>query len=105
MREYSQIGNWNLLLVGRGILTGIAAEHADLRSQIEAWVSEIKSAKWQTPIDLTAWYPRADYVGEDRYVFDIKGRDCRLLTRVNFKNRIVRVLRIGTHAEYSKWKL
>ncbi|MFQ5944393.1 MAG: type II toxin-antitoxin system HigB family toxin [Anaerolineales bacterium] len=92
-----------MVLVGQGILTDFAADHADMRSQIEAWVAEIKSAKWQTPIDLTARYPRADYVGEDRYVFDIKGRDYRLLARVSFKNQIVRVLRIGTHAEYSKW--
>ncbi|MFV2045658.1 MAG: type II toxin-antitoxin system HigB family toxin [Anaerolineales bacterium] len=94
-----------MVLVGQGILTDFAADHADVRSYIESWVAEIKSAKWQTPIDLTARYPRADHVGEDRYVFDIKGRDYRLLARVNFKNQIVRVLRIGTHAEYSKWKL
>lgn len=92
-------------LAGRDILSGYAEAHADVRKQIRAWVSEIENAEWTTWIDLKQRFPSADSVGDDRWVFNIKGGNYRLLTRVSFKNQQVRVIDIGTHAEYERWDL
>ena len=43
-----------------------------------------------------------DTVGNDRYVFDIKGNQYRLIALIIFKVRTVFILFIGTHQEYNK---
>lgn len=44
----------------------------------------------------------ADAVGNDLYVFNIKGNHYRLIARIIFKVRTVYIKFIGTHAEYDK---
>lgn len=90
-------------LIGRDILSDFGKKHAEVRDQIEAWTSEIETAEWQTPLELRERYPRATYIKEGRWVFDIKGNEYRIDARVNFQYQIVRVLRMGTHADYDKW--
>ena len=45
-----------------------------------------------------------DAVGNDRYVFNIKGNDYRLIAMIFFDKRTVYIRFIGTHAEYDKLK-
>ena len=57
------------------------------------------------PQATLAWYPRASVIRNGLAVFGIKGNDYRLAVRIDFDSAIVRVLKIGTHAEYDKWSL
>ena len=43
-----------------------------------------------------------DAVGNDRYVFNIKGNDYRLIALIILKVRTIFILFIGTHQEYDK---
>ena len=43
-----------------------------------------------------------DAVGNDRYVFDIKGKNYRVIALIIFKVRTVFILFIGIHKEYDK---
>lgn len=79
--------------------------HADARAALQAWRAEVELAAWQTRQDVIARYPRTSFLRERVAVFNIKGNDYRLVARVSFKNGVVRVLRVGTHAEYDKWTL
>ena len=45
-----------------------------------------------------------DYVGNDRYVFDIKGNTYRIVAIVLFINKKVYMRFVGTHEEYNKIK-
>jgi len=92
-------------IIGRPILESYCLGHAEVRSQVEAWICELEEADWQHLSDLRERYPSASILKGGRVVFNIKGNKYRLLARVNFKNEIVRIERIGTHAEYSKWPL
>lgn len=44
----------------------------------------------------------ADAVGNDRYVFNIKGNHYRLIALIHFRIRTVYVLFVGTHRQYDK---
>ncbi|MBC8044582.1 MAG: type II toxin-antitoxin system HigB family toxin, partial [Rhizobacter sp.] len=46
--------------------------------------------------------PKADFVGDYRYVFDIGGNKYRLVAMIFFKRHTVYVRFIGTHAAYDK---
>lgn len=44
----------------------------------------------------------ADYVGNDRFVFNIRGNRYRLVAMIFFDIRTVFIRFLGTHAEYDK---
>lgn len=91
-------------MVGRKILTDFADHHADVRSQIKAWFSEVEDADWKNPQDIKNRYRNASFLAGNRVVFNLKGNKYRLLVRIQFDLQIVRVVKLGTHAEYLKWE-
>ena len=92
-------------MVGRKLLVHFAGRHADVRSQIEAWFSEVEDADWKAPQDIKNRYPNASFLAGNRVVFNLKGNKYRLLVKIQFDLQIVRVVKLGTHAEYSAWEL
>lgn len=79
-------------------------KHADIRPQLEAWVSEANEGTWKTPADVKFRFPTASFMGDNIVVFNLKGNKYRLDAKIDYGNQVLLVRRIGTHAEYSKWK-
>lgn len=50
--------------------------------------------------ELKQLFNSVDYVGNDRYVFNISGNNYRLITLIHFNIRTVYILFVGTHKEY-----
>ncbi|QGL26464.1 hypothetical protein GJV52_07170 [Neisseria brasiliensis] len=44
----------------------------------------------------------ADFLADNRVIFNIRGNHYRLVVKVRYINGIVKIEWIGTHAEYSK---
>jgi len=91
-------------LLGQTILEKFNRRHPDARSQISAWQREVETAKWQTPSDIKERYTSASFLPDNRVIFNIKGNHYRLDVKISYKRQIVRVVRVGTHDEYSKWR-
>ena len=91
-------------LVGRNKLNEFAWKHATSRGPIRAWVAEIEGAQWQSMQAIKARYPLSSILPENRVVFNLGGNKYRLETTVAFGTAVVVVNRIGTLAEYDKWK-
>lgn len=81
------------------------AAHADARPAVRGWLAGAVRASWSSPADVRAAHPRASIIRDGLVVFRIKGSDYRLVARIDFTNEIVRILRVGTHAEYDHWRL
>jgi len=92
-------------IVGRPLLEEFCLLHSDTRSQIDAWLCEVKEAEWKNLNDLKVRYPSSSVLDNGRVVFNIKGKKYRLLVRISLKNKIIRIEWVGTHAQYSKRKL
>ncbi len=92
-------------VIGKRILSKFSVRHADVRGQLSAWLCEAEEAEWKRSQDITRKYANARFLADNTVVFKIKGNDYRLVTKVNYKNQIVIIKRIGTHAEYSRWRL
>ena len=58
----------------------------------------------KTFADIKSTFNSVDYVGNDRYVFDIKGNTYRIVAIVIFVNKKVYMRFVGTHAEYERIK-
>ena len=52
--------------------------------------------------EMRTIFNSVDAVGNDRYVFNIKGNNFRLIALINFRGRTIYVLFVGTHSEYDK---
>ena len=87
---------------GATIIEGFCKEHTNAVDALAKWVNFVSNAKWTDHNDLKADYPSADYVGNKRYVFNIKGNHYRLVVAVVFIADIIEIRFIGTHAEYDK---
>lgn len=83
-------------------LADFAVNHADSVKAINKWAETLTNGNFKQPHDLLKEFSSADYVGNDRYVFDIKGNKYRIIAVVVFTGGIVDVRFVGTHAEYNK---
>ena len=92
-------------LVGKELLAEFGRLHAEIRGPLDAWVCEVEEADWTGPADIKARYPSASILSDNRVVFNIKGNKYRIETKISFEIKVVLVKRIGSHAEYTKWKL
>jgi mRNA interferase HigB len=92
-------------VIGKKELYEFARQHTEVAPQIDAWINEAKDAEWKSPLELKERYPQASILPMNQIIFNLKGNRYRLLTTISFKTETVIVERIGTHAQYSRWKL
>lgn len=71
---------------------------------LQDWYRRIKKADWDNYSDLINTFNSADNVGNNRYVFNVKGNHYRVVAIVRFKIKRVFIRWIGNHSEYNKIK-
>jgi len=76
--------------------------HSETEQPLRAWCSEVKHSQWKTSNDVITHYPMADPVGDNRVVFNIKGKKHRLVVKIHYNTGIIYIRFIGTHAEYDR---
>ena len=91
-------------IAGVGILFEFMRRHPDSKGPLETWIALVKAASWEKNTDIRQISGSASFLGDRRVVFNIKGRRYRLDVKVSYKSQVVQVIRIGTHAEYDKWR-
>ena len=62
--------------------------------------AEIALEDWYHKTKLTEW--NNDNVGNQHYVFNIKGNNYRLIVVIKFTIKTILIRFIGTHADYDK---
>ncbi|MDR1004815.1 MAG: type II toxin-antitoxin system HigB family toxin [Prevotellaceae bacterium] len=72
----------------------------DSRIALERWYDIVETAKWKNFSDIRTDFPSADYIGSQRYVFNIKGNNYRLVVVVKFTMGYIFVRWVGTHKDY-----
>lgn len=77
-------------------------KHADSLEPLHEWFQVTSQANWSNVNDVKNTFNSADYIGNERFVFNIKGNRYRMVATVKFKNRTIFIKFIGTHAEYDK---
>jgi len=73
----------------------------DARTAIENWYTKTSCADWQFFADIKKDFNSVDNVGNQRYVFNLKGNEYRLVVVIKFQIKMVYIRFIGTHNEYN----
>ena len=94
-----------MTIAGRQLIEKFIRKHANSKASLSAWLDEAEEAEWKTPQDIKDRYRSSDFLSGNRVIFDIGGNNYRLMVLVRYRNGMLLIQKIGTHAEYSKWKL
>lgn len=76
--------------------------HPQAKTALNEWYTKTEEAEWKNLMDIKQTFNSVDYVGNQHYVFNIKGNDFRLVVVIKFTPKNVFIRFIGTHAEYDK---
>ena len=76
--------------------------HEDARVALERWYDITENALWKTFSDIKTDFSSVDSVGNQRYVFNIRGNKYRLVVVIKFVMGYVFIRFVGTHEEYDK---
>ena len=81
-----------------------ARKHPDSETWLQAWLAEARTGEWQSPKDIKERYSSASILNNNNVVFNVKGNTYRMEVQVSYKNKVILIKRLGTHAEYDRWE-
>ena len=74
----------------------------DSKVALERWYNITEKAIWHNLAEIKEDFPATDYVGNQHYIFNIKGNHYRLIVVVKFTIGRVFIRFVGTHTDYDK---
>lgn len=89
-------------VIAKKTLVEYSTKHKDSETALGDWYEKTVNAEWNCFADVKQKFNSADYVGNSRIVFNIRGNQYRLVALVLFKIKMVYIRFIGTHEEYDK---
>lgn len=87
-------------IISRNKIIEYYNEHPDSKTALEEWYQKVKKAEWTCFNDIKQMFNSVDSVGNQHYVFNIKGNNYRLIVVIKFTIKTVLIRFIGTHTEY-----
>jgi len=91
-----------MVVISKSILRDFGEDHPLAIEALNDWYHLVKEADWATPGDVRLMFNSVDYVGNHRFVFNIRGNRYRIVAMIFFNKRTLFIRFIGTHAEYDK---
>ena len=92
----------DIVVITKGILTRFGTEHPDVTSVLNNWYDTVCAADWSNLAGVRQTFNTVDYVKNERYVFNVKGNQYRIVAMIFFDKRTLFIRFVGTHAEYDK---
>lgn len=83
-------------------LKEFAEKHSDSNIALMDWYQKTRNTDWENISDIKETFNSVDYVGNNRFVFNIRGNRYRLICIIIFASKKVYIRFIGTHKEYEK---
>lgn len=91
-----------MVIISKAVLRDFSKSNANAEIPSGDWYELVKKADWKNFNEMRKTFNSVDAVGNDRYVFNIKGNSYRLIALIIFKVRTVFILFLGTHEAYDK---
>ena len=91
-------------IISKSTLVEYYTKNPQSKTALEEWYEKTKKAEWTCFADIKNTFNSIDAVGNQRYVFNIKGNDYRLVVLILFTPKTVYIRFVGTHSEYDAIK-
>ena len=79
-------------------------QYPSSKQQLLSWYQVIDKNSFTNSNTIKAIFGSADFIGNNKVVFNICGNHYRLIVKINYATQIVYILFIGTHPEYDNLK-
>lgn len=89
-------------IFAKGALRDFWENRSDAEQYLKTWYDTAINADWKSPSDIKKSYANASVLKSGRIVFNIRGNNYRLVTKINFEKQWIFIRFIGTHEEYDK---
>ena len=66
------------------------------------WYNKTQKSNWNSLSDIKEVFNSVGYVGNNRFVFNIRGNHYRLVAIIIFQSKKVYIRFIGNHKDYDK---
>ena len=76
-------------------------KHKNAKIPLLHWYEIAKNANWNSFNEIKRDFNSVDYVGNNRYVFNVKGNDIRLIVIIIFVSIKIYIRFVGSHDEYN----
>lgn len=91
-------------VISRSALIEYYTKNPKAQTALDEWFVKTSKATWTCFADIKRTFNSVDSVGNQHYVFNIKGNEFRLIVVIQFTPKRVYIRFVGTHAEYDKIK-
>ncbi len=91
-----------MVIISQKIINEFAKEYPLAAEPLNRWYKQVIAADWQNFHEIKQTFNTTDFIGNDRYVFDIGGNNYRLVAMILFKKRTLYIRFIGTHRQYEE---
>ncbi|MBF0545122.1 MAG: type II toxin-antitoxin system HigB family toxin [Candidatus Riflebacteria bacterium] len=83
-------------------LKDFAANHPNIKQPLKIWLDFVEKADWDSPAKIKSHFNTADFLPNDRVIFNIGGNNYRIVCAIKYPYRVMYVRFIGTHKEYGQ---
>lgn len=87
-------------IIAKRTLRQFWERHPQAETPLRVWFALVSNAEWKTPADVRSMFNTADFVADNRIIFDIGGNKFRVVARVSYAYQRVLIKFVGTHKEY-----
>ena len=92
-----------MVIIARATIESFIKRYPLSASSLNDWYSKTKKSDWSYLNEVQQIFGTCDFIGNDRYVFNIGGNNYRLVAMIHFKRRTLYIRGILTHAEYDTY--
>lgn len=89
-----------MVIIAKSTLKEFVESNPECEMALEKWYVIVRESNWKNFNEMKKSFNSVDAVGNDRYVFNIKGNRFRLIALILFQIRTVFILFIGSHKAY-----
>ena len=99
----SVIRFFRVRIFSRNTLVEFWRRYPDAEVPLRLWFAMVERASWSSPAEVRAMFGSADFLANNRVIFDIKGNTYRLIAQIKYAPLFLVFIRfVGTHAEYDR---
>ena len=91
-----------MVIISYGTIRDFFETHADAKDALNNWYRLASNADWANHHEIKHMFNSVDAIGNDRFVFNIRGNTYRLVVMIFFDIRTIYIRFVGTHADYDK---